>query len=94
MDDVQDELKNLLFGDEDTRRAGNSTLKVSNYFKYLVKISSNPGPFLYRIPMTYSARRMTATTRTFLMSYSTTTRRAVMLVTGGARRRIRKLPLL
>ena len=30
MDDVQDELKNLLFGDEDTRRAGNSTLKVSN----------------------------------------------------------------
>ena len=32
MDDVQDELKNLLFGDEDTRRAGNSTLKVSNYF--------------------------------------------------------------
>lgn len=32
VDDVQDELKNLLFGDEDTRRAGNSTLKVSNYF--------------------------------------------------------------
>ena len=45
MDDVQDELKNLLFGDEDTRRAGNSTLKVSNYFIYLVKISSNPGSF-------------------------------------------------